>query len=189
MCGQDTATGLPWSAWVKDTFVDHDRLVPGEAMCAACLYCVSDHSAELQRITGRDKLQRMRNYTHIVTADGQWWPFMKNQKRDIAAALLATPPPSVVVVSLTGQKHLIFRARMGWWQIEEQAMRPDRDGVAHLLPHASALYTAGATKAEMASGQYASSTGLSLCDLPSPVQAGVVVKFRFPASLNGEPRM
>jgi hypothetical protein len=152
LCGAETAAGVSWQAWVKPTFCDHDKLHPGAAICAACLFCVDDHNTVLQCRTGRDKPQRMRNYSHVVDRDGTWTPFMKNEKRAIAAALLADP--CAAVISLSGQKHLLFRARPGWWQIEEQAMRPELALLGHLLPHVEALYTDGATKSEIASGHY-----------------------------------
>lgn len=154
LCGLD-AIGEPWAAWVKDTFTDHDKIQPGTIICHACLACVDDHSAVLQARTGRDKPQRMRNYSHLVTRSGRWIPAMKNQKRAIAAALLdRSDPPVVAVISLTGQKHLILRARVGWWQIEESALAPQPDALARMLEPITALYTLGATKQAIETGQY-----------------------------------
>src|SRR5690606_28892119 len=144
-----------WAAWVKDTFTDHDKIQPGTIVCHACLACVDDHSAVLQARTGRDKLQRMRNYSHLVTRSGRWIPAMKNEKRAIAAALLdRADPPVVAVISLAGQKHLILRARVGWWHIEESALAPQPDAVARMLEPITALYTLGATKQAIETGQY-----------------------------------
>lgn len=156
LCGAEADRGMPWERWVKDTFVDHDKLQPGTMICAACLFCVDDHNVTLQQMTGRDKLQRMRNYSHIVAVDGSWSAYMKNQKREIATALLANP--RAAVISFAGQKHLLFRGRVGWWQIEEQAMRPDPARLAALLEPITALYTAGASKTEIGSGHYTAAT-------------------------------
>lgn len=99
--------------------------------------------------------QRMRNYSHLVTRAGRWIPAMKNEKRAIAAALLdGDDPPAAAVISLAGQKHLILRARVGQWQIEEAACWPDPVRLAQLLPAVEALYAAGATKTMIASGVY-----------------------------------
>ena len=147
LCGAADAIGEPWGVWVKETFTGHDQLWPGAIVCRACLFCADDRNAALTVRTGREKPQRMRNYSHIVTASGRWLPLMKNQKRELGAALLdAVDPPIVAVVSLAGQKHLIMRARMGWWQIEESVMRPEPDRLAALLPPVEALYAAGATE-------------------------------------------
>jgi len=154
LCGAN-AIGAPWQSWVKDTFTGHDQLWPGALVCHACLFCADDHNAVLTARTGRDKPQRMRNYSHIITPAGRWLPLMKHQKRALISALLdADDPPLVAVVSLAGQKHLVMRARVGWWQVEESSMRPDPVRIGSLLPPIEALYDAGATKGMIASGDY-----------------------------------
>lgn len=159
LCGEE-GRGRASIDWLKPTFTDHDKIQPGEIVCAACLFCVDDHSEILQRMTGRDKPQRMRNYSHVVRPDGTWCAYMKNQKRELAAELLASP--LAAVVSLAGQKHLILRARMGWWQVEETTLRPEPESLGSLLPRVEALYSAGATKAEIETGRYRQSTLLTL---------------------------
>lgn len=156
LCGAE-GVGLDWAAWVKDTFTGHDTLHPGAVICHACQHATDDRSAPLTTMTGRDKPQRMRNYSHLIwTGDPpRWRAYMKNEKTAMAMALLAPDdPPAVAVISLAGQKHLIPRARVGWWQLEEQAMRPDPAGVAALLTPVVALYSMGATKAQIESGDY-----------------------------------
>lgn len=152
LCGVE-AEGYPWARWVKDTFTDHDLLGPGDAICVACLCCADDHSAVLQARTGREKLQRMRNYSHIVTRRGHWLPLGKDQKAVIASALL--DGPDVAVISLSGQKHVVFRARVGQWQIEEQRCWPDPARLQLLLTAVQALYREPAvTKAMIETGEY-----------------------------------
>lgn len=152
LCGDD-ATGTAWGEWIKETFTNHDKLTPGTIICHACLFCTDDHNLTLQQRTGRDKPQRMRNYSHIVTRGRAWHPLMKNQKRLIARHLQAWPA-HVAVISLAGQKHLIFRARVGTWQIEEQSLAPQPTLLAHLITHAASLYTAGASKTAIEVGEY-----------------------------------
>lgn len=153
-CGAERG-GLDWPAWEKDTFTDHDKIQPGTIICHACQHATDDRSGPLTTITGRDKPQRMRNYSHIVTQSGAWRPRMKNEKRALCADLLdETDPPIVAVLSLAGQKHLLPRARAGWWQIEEAAVRPQPAALRSLLGPVTALYTLGANKAAIASGDY-----------------------------------
>lgn len=159
LCGE-AGIGQPWADWVKDTFTDWDKLWPGTIVCHACLFCTDDHNVTLQERTGRDKPQRMRNYSHIVTRDGVWHPLMKNQKREIAALLQADP--AMAVISLAGQKHVILRAQPAWWQVEEHALAPCPDQLRHLLAVIEPLYGAGASKAEIESGQYDQRTLLKI---------------------------
>lgn len=147
--------GVASQEWIKDTFMDHDKIHPGEIVCHACLFCFEDHNQALTERTGKEKLQRMRNYSHFVV-DGQWYPLSKGQKA--AMRELLQQRPTVAIIALSGQKHLIFRARSGWWQIEEQRIWPQPDLVERLLGPVEALYRAGASKAEIESGQYSQKT-------------------------------
>ncbi len=164
LCGRLDARGVAFRDWLKPTFMDHGLLRPGEIACHACLFCADDRNEALTARTGRDKPQRMRNYTHIV-AGGSWYPLGKNQKREMAALLLGDPGPALAVIALSGQKHLCFRARAGWWQIEEQATRPLTEPLRWLLPAVTMLYEAGASKGEIESGHYTQGTLRRLPDL------------------------
>jgi hypothetical protein len=148
-CGLD-GEGLPFAKWVKPTFTDHDKLTAGEIICRACQFCFDDHVAELTRRVGKDKLQRMRNYSHFVVG-GEWTPLSKGDKRRMRELLFADP--DVAVIAVSGQKHIIFRARPGWWQIEEQSRRPFPRELAAVLDPVETLY-AGFAKAEIETGRY-----------------------------------
>ena len=131
LCGGPAFDPTPRSEWVRDTFMDHDRVAAPESdvICAACVWATSDHNVELQQLTGKDKPQRMRNYSHVV-ADGRWIPLTKGQKREMAELLLSPHGlPELAVISESGQKHLIFKARVnapgqpaGWVLFEETAI-------------------------------------------------------------------
>lgn len=148
MCGQ-IDTGIDFAGWVKDTFTDHDKLYPGTILCHACQFCTAEASELLQSLTGKDKPQRMRNYSHFVV-DGIWYPLSKGDKRRMRELL---PTAQVAIIATSGQKHIIFRARPGWWQIEEQAMRPDVAGWQATQALTDSLY-AGFTKEEIEAGRY-----------------------------------
>lgn len=152
LCGVADVRGVPYASWVKDTFADHDALHPGAIACVACLFCADDHQPQLTTRTGRDKPQRMRNYSHVVTRAGAWFPLGKQHKRELWALL--QDAPLVVVIAVSGQKHLCFRARVGWWQLEQQAVAPDLAALTEAHAMATALYHAGHTKAEIRNGQY-----------------------------------
>lgn len=149
-CGEDS-TGLDFFGWVKDTFNDHDKLLPGSIICPVCQFIFDDASALLAERTGKDKLQRMRNYSHFVVG-GEWLPLSKGQKSDMIQALHSNP--QVAIIAEGGQKHIIFRAQRGWWQFEEKSLPPD---IATLSAHLSAiqtLYDGGFSKAEIETGRY-----------------------------------
>lgn len=149
-CGT-TGVGVPFERWVKATFNDHNRLMPGEIVCHACLFTFDDSSALLQARLGRDKPQRLRNYSHFVL-DGVWHPLSKANKREMVELLRAGP--EVAVIAVSGQKHILFRARPGWWQIEEATVLPFGVALWPALTDVERLYNGGFSKAEIATGQY-----------------------------------
>jgi hypothetical protein len=145
--------GESFVAWVRATFTDHDKLRPGEIVCHACLFCFDENNALLQTRLNKDKPQRMRNYSHFVV-NGAWHPLSKGEKAQMREILL-NQAPTVAVIADSGQKHIIFRARVGWWQFEEHGLRPDPERLTMILVPFEGLYRAGATKNEIESGRYA----------------------------------
>ncbi|MES2222091.1 MAG: hypothetical protein V4587_14135 [Acidobacteriota bacterium] len=133
--------------------MDHDKLGPGSIICAACFMCMDDQRGDLAALTGKDKPQRMRNYSHFVIG-GRWLPLSKGSKAEMLSILLQQP--EVAIIALSGQKHLIFRAQPGWWQIEEASRRPFPDDLARILASVQPLLDGGFSKAEIESGRYIS---------------------------------
>ncbi len=76
------STGLPFEDWVKDTFTDWAYLRPGTIISNEALFCFEEKSEILQALTGRDKPQKFRTYSHIVV-DDHWYPLTKAQKPEI----------------------------------------------------------------------------------------------------------
>lgn len=143
----------PIPARLPDTFMDHDkaRAPLSPHICQACAFSMQERSTTLAKRVGKDKPQLMRNYSHIVL-HGVWYPLSKAQKTETYALLLQLP--EVAVIAVSGQKHLLFRARPGLWQVEEQAVPPDVATLQAIMEHVQALYDAGFGKSEMQSGDY-----------------------------------
>lgn len=142
---------MPFEAWVKDTFTDHDKLRPGAIICLACQFCSSEAAPGLAERVGKGKPQKFRNYSHFVCG-GVWHPLSKGDKAKMRELLFGAP--DVALIAVSGQKHLFFRATPGWWQIEEQAARPFPDELLAALALVEPLYRAGISKAEIESGRY-----------------------------------
>jgi hypothetical protein len=120
-------TGRSFQDWVKPTFTDFDKLLPGDVICDDCLFWFDESSVELAEKVGKDKPQRMRNYSHFIV-DREWIPLSKGQKKEMASLLLIQPFPELAAIAESGQKHIVFRARRnssveaGWVQFEEQSI-------------------------------------------------------------------
>jgi hypothetical protein len=158
-CGAETAEGIPFDQWVKPTFTDWDKLLPGDCICADCQFWFDESSAALAERVGKDKPQRMRNYSHFVL-NGAWIPLTKGDKAQMVGLLLGESFPELAAIAVSGQKHIVFRAvrnppggSAGWAQFEEQRMWVDSAALRSLLDTAQALY-AGFSKSEIESGQY-----------------------------------
>ena len=74
ICGQD-GIGFPFAAWVRNTFTDWDKILPGEIICQPCQFSFAESSELLASRVGK----RMRNYSHFVVG-GEWIPLSKADK-------------------------------------------------------------------------------------------------------------
>ena len=151
--GKD-GVGLLFDKWVKDTFTDHSYLFPGDIVSNAALFCFDEQSVLIQAMTGRDKVQKFRTYSHFVTGDGEWKVFTKADKREMFS-LLTEDSPRVVVMSDSGQKHLVFKHRPGMWQLEEANISADVKRLLFLHDHMQQLLEMGFSQKEVISGDYA----------------------------------
>ncbi len=149
------AIGLPFAGWVKDTFTGHSSLLPGDIISNPALFCFDEKSELIQRLTGRGKLQKFRTYSHFVI-DGQWRIFTKADKAEMFAALTASQQPELAVMSDSGQKHLVFRHRPGFWQLEDEHIHPEPERLAFLHSTMQGLLLLGFTQKEIISGRYIS---------------------------------
>lgn len=149
ICGTPEVDGTSFDSWVRDTFTDWDKIVPGDLICQPCQFCFSEASEMLARTVGRDKPQRMRNYSHFIV-DGEWCPLSKTHK--LRMVELLRRKFDVAIVADSGQKHIIFRAVPGIAQFEEQSVF-DLDGALGLLEPIEILY-ASFSKKEIGSGAY-----------------------------------
>lgn len=145
ICGNDSQ-GTPFDDWVRDTFTNFDRLQPGEIICDDCKFWFEQKSEELQLRMGKDKPQKMQNYSHFIV-DGEWIPVGKGDKRRIAALLLGGKMPEMAAIAISGQKHIAFRARRnppgqnaGWVQFEERAVWIEQKRLRDVLEVIERLY-------------------------------------------------
>lgn len=114
--------GVDFNSWVKDTFTDIGSLKPGTIISNEALFCFDEHSEIIKEKTGKDKLQRFRTYSHIVN-NGKWYCLTKANKQDIFN--LICEGAELVCLTDSGQKHLLFKHKVGMWQLDEIYIVPD----------------------------------------------------------------
>jgi len=157
VCGATDTPGTPFNAWVRDTFTNHDQLRPGEVICEICQFAFAQGSEFLAARVGKDKPQRMQNYSHLVL-HGVWHPLHKGQKAEILSLLRQSP--ELASIGTSGQKHVVFRTRPGWWQVEEQGVLPNLDALDACLGLVDKFYRVF-NKEEIATGNYGSTRTLT----------------------------
>lgn len=146
------ATGIPYSTWVKDTFTDHAFLKPGNIISNEALFSFEERSVEIQTMLNRPAGQKFRNYSHII-ANNTWYPLTKANKREMYQ-LITSGTCQVVCLSDSGQKHLFFKHRTGFWQLENQFIVPDIDTLKYLHQQFSELLDMGFSQTEIITGNY-----------------------------------
>lgn len=160
LCGKAINQGIPARLVIKDTFMDHDkaRCATATHFCVACAWSFSERVI----MAGRDKPQRLRNYSHIVRGD-EWHCLSKGQKSEMRRLLLDPPAGEwLAVIAESGQKHIIFRAPVAFGrercaiQFEETRLTYVPADLRALIDATTALLTGGLSKSEIASGDYAS---------------------------------
>lgn len=156
--------GIPFEKWVKDTFNDHDRLFPGDIISNEAAFCFDEQSKIIQLKTRRDKPQRFRTYSHIVY-NREWFCLTKADKRQIFNLIISGA--EMVCLAETGQKHILFKHKSGFWQLEELHIKPDIETLKHLHYHMCELLSYQFSQNEIVSGSYISArvmkAGLDNC--------------------------
>jgi len=145
--------GLNFAKWVRDTFNDHDFLLPGTIISNEALFCFDEASGIIQEKTGRDKPQRFRTYSHIIK-DGEWYCITKADKRLILQLIIEGA--ETVCLTETGQKHILFKHNSGMWQLDDLHVKPNIDLLTLLHFHMCELLAYQFSQAEIITGNYKS---------------------------------
>lgn len=146
------STGMPFGDWVKDTFTDHAYLHPGDIISNEAAFCFTEDSTLIQAMTARDKPQRFRTYSHIVTGS-EWLCLTKADKQRIVGLLLSGEC-RIVCLTDSGQKHIFFKHRPGFWQLDETFVVPDLDDFAHLHGLMMRMLALGFGQTQVQTGHY-----------------------------------
>lgn len=166
LCGGPThGIGWPLRAAIAPTFTNHN-LARAPASDAVCWQCVAMSSkatweayAAAHPAMGLKTGHAMswRFYSHIFSAEGHECP---DRARWRELLILPPEPPFLAVMSTSGQKHLIFRAKVArdhrgfWLQFEDESVWLDTGRFVDVLLCFEALYALGFSKDQILSGQY-----------------------------------
>lgn len=144
-------TGVLWEKFVKPTFTDHASLLPGDIICNEALFCFDEASAEVQKKTGKEKLQRFRTYSHIIY-NNEWFCVTKADKKSIFEMICKGA--ELVCLTDSGQKHILFKHKIGMWQLDELFISPDIEYLQFLHSIMTKLLDFGFTQSSIITGDY-----------------------------------
>lgn len=145
------STGVNFNQWVRDTFTDHASLKSGTIISNEAMFCFDEASEIIQKKTGKEKLQRFRTYSHIVL-NGEWFCYTKAHKKQIFNSIINGA--EIVCLTDSGQKHLIFKHKIGFWQLDELFVAPDLDLFLSLHSAMTDLMKIGFNQASIIEGNY-----------------------------------
>ena len=148
--------GVYFDDWIasREKFNDFATLRPGNIMSHEALFTFDEQSLLLAQKTNRDKPQRFRTYCHIITATGEWYALTKADKKLMFTLLTASQAPQVVSLTDTGQRHLFFKNRLGFWQLDDHYILPNVPLFTQIHANMMHLLTLGFTQTEVHSGNY-----------------------------------
>jgi len=145
--------GTSFDSWVKNTFTDRNSLLPGDIISCEALFCFNEASELIQQKTGRDKPQRFRTYSHLITKSGEWLCLTKANKETIAG-LIKSGECDVVCLTDLGQKHIFFKNRTGFWQLDELHIPQDVSEFTRLHGLMIEMLCLGFGQGQIQSGKY-----------------------------------
>ena len=145
--------GLLFTKWVADTFTNYGDLHYGQIISNEALFSFEEASLLLQEKTNRDKPQRFRTYSHIITNSGEWFAFTKANKKEIVELILSN---SIKILCLTdtGQKHIFFKHRIGFWQLDDEFICPNVNDFAFLHSTMLEMLLLGFGQEQVKTGNY-----------------------------------
>lgn len=146
------SVGLPFKKWVKKTFTDWSYLFEGDIISNEAAFCFCEVSKDFAKIVGREKPQNFRTYSHIITQENDWHCLTKSDKSFIVELL--QEKPKVVVLTDTGQKHLYFKHRDGFWQLDENHILPNLDLFNKMHSYMMNCIEKGYNQTELKTGEF-----------------------------------
>jgi hypothetical protein len=146
------AVGVPFDKWVKKTFTDFPFLQEGDIISNEALFTFEEGSEIIQQKVGSERPQRFRTYSHIIS--GQRWYALTKADKELMWDIITTQNPQCVCIAESGQKHIFFKIREGWWQFEEKQILPNLKLLKQINSIMNELYAGGFTQEEIKSGKY-----------------------------------
>lgn len=140
--------GVEFDKWVKDTFTDFDSLHEGNIISNEAIFCFEEKNEQITKFLCKEKPQKLRSYS-IIVSNNTLYLLTKADKRKMYC-LLVNEDPQIVCLSESGQKHLLFRNKVGFWQLEtNNCIPPNKEQLERLMICCQTLLRYGFTQSEI----------------------------------------
>lgn len=177
LCGGDTE-GRGWlrRAAIPPTFTNHNLAAcpTSDAVCEPCAYFAFGdgwraYCASRPELGLKDAHPlSWRSYSHVFAPSEPGGHRCPSRREWRALLLEPPPPPFVLTIAESGQKHIVFRGRPAYGrdlypvQVEEDTLFVLRHRLAACIALFEEMLAMGFTRDEIASGQYSSHRTLPL---------------------------
>lgn len=144
--------GVKFEDWVPDTFTDYAYLKKGDIICNEAAFFFAQKNEYLQKMLRKGVVQTVRNYSVIVHNDTVHFCTKADKKKMYE---LICNGAEIVCLAESGQKHILFKHRIGFWQLENvNNIVPNVNTLQTLMQAGQTLLSLGFTQTECITGQY-----------------------------------
>lgn len=108
-CGAACTAEHTAERWVSKSFTTRDNVCGGEHVCAGCVIALDEHATIVFPDGSERENQKRRGYSWVITAEHAIGA-TKSHIAWLRKQCLSPPtPPFAIVISDSGQKHLLYR--------------------------------------------------------------------------------
>lgn len=145
--------GALFKDWVGERFTDYAGLKSGTIISNEAAQCFDEQSEIIKRKVGAQVPQRFRNYSHIITIEGEWYCFSKAEKENMLSILLEGRD-RYTCITTSGQKHILFKTSSSAWNFDGRQVSKDRDLLKVLNANFLKMMSIGVNKSSIEVGRY-----------------------------------
>lgn len=147
------AKGELFNEWASSRFTDYASLKAGTIISNEAAQCFDEQSEVIQQKVGAQVPQRFRNYSHIITVDGEWFCLSKSEKETMLQILL-DERDRYACITTSGQKHILFKTTSSAWNFDGRQVSKNSCLLKYLNDNFLKMMSIGVNKSSIEVGRY-----------------------------------